>query len=147
MADSDNIGLLEIRVQVYDVGTNSYLWHNWWVPQSWSTPFEGDWLSVMNVLNIAHFRIPNKNAVLSWKIKGTLLDIGGSWNAKVRVGDSASNYIEYNVPAPDENGDWELTLPALGENNACWVWYSLYNHTPPNAYGLTVHNAMRVISN
>ena len=143
-ASPDLISILEIRVQVYDAATNTYLWHNWWVPQSWTEPFEGDWLHQKNVLNIAHFKIPNKNAVFTWKIKGQYALTNGTWVLKVKVGDSETNCIEYTPTL--NNGEWELTLPALGENNACWVWYSHYVHTPANFKGLKVHNCMRVTS-
>lgn len=143
MADGDKVGLLEIRAQAYDAPTNTYVWHPWWVPDSW-TVFDpqtdpGNYYTV----NVAHFKIPNKNADFTWKIKGSVLDIGGRWKVKVRVGDTVQDYLEYPV-YPDQNGDFELTLPALGPNNACWVWYSLYQHNPPNINGLVVHNCMRV---
>ena len=144
-ADPDNIGLLEIRVQAYNRHTNTYEWHNWWSAESW-TPFD----SAMSdpgppsTQHVAHFKIPNKNSNWTWKIKGTLLEPSGTWDAKVKVGDTVNNFLEYNVPAIDENGEWELTLPALGPNNACWVWYSQYTHNPANIYGMNIHNCMRV---
>lgn len=142
-ASKDLVGIFGVSHEMYDAGTNTYPWIGPYGAESW-TDFDlamGD-VGAAGSIYVAHFRIQNRYADRRWKIHGEVLPNTGDWTIKIRVGNSLADSVEYSPPV--QFAEWEQMLPALGENNAVWVWHTAYVHSPANPKGITVHNSARV---
>lgn len=136
---ADIVSLPSIKVQKYHDG--GWVWNEVaWGPGSVTGPPETGGLQWLP--NTYNFSIPWEQSPRPILILGEYAAINGTWDLKVRVGDSSTSFVEYT---PQLNaGTFELVIPALGFSNAAWVWYSSYIHTPANMFGISVHNCMRI---
>jgi hypothetical protein len=135
-ASQDIIMLPSIKVQKYHDG--GWVWNEpAWAPDSITGPPETGGLQFLGIGETHHHKIPWEAQDRPILINGQYAGINGTWVLKVKVGDNVNNCIEYT---PQQNaGTFELVIPALGANNAAWVWYSAYVHTPLGPFGGLVH--------